>query len=105
MVSANPADFTPHVLDGEVWSVAQVGSKIVLGGAFTQAQNASGGTILTRNRILAFNRTTGVLDTVFNPNANGTVRALIGAADGQSVYVGGAVHRDRRRPRSTGWPG
>ncbi len=89
VVSANPADFTPHVLDGEVWSVAQVGSKMVLGGAYTRAQNASGGAILTRNRILAFNRTTGVLDTVFNPNANGTVRAVVPAADSQSVYAGG----------------
>jgi hypothetical protein len=90
VVIANPADFTPHVLDGEVHTVAQVGAKIVLGGTFTQAQNASGGSVLTRNRILAFNRTTGVIDTGFKPNANASVRALIGASDGLSVYVGGA---------------
>ena len=90
VVIANPADFTPHVLNGEVHTVAQVGTKIVLGGTFTQAQNASGGTIYTRNRILAFNRSTGVIDTGFRPSANGSVRAVIEAADGQSVYVGGA---------------
>jgi hypothetical protein len=89
VVIANPADFTPHVLDGEVHTVAQVGAKIVLGGTFTQARNASGGLTLTRDRILAFNSTTGVIDS-FKPNANASVRALIGASDGQSVYVGGA---------------
>ncbi len=89
VVSDNPANFTPHVLDGEVWSVAQVGTRIVLGGNFTQAQNNGSATVLTRNRILAFNRTTGTIDTAFNPNANNTVRSLEPAADGQSVYVGG----------------
>ena len=69
VVIANPADFTPHVLDGEVHTVAQVGAKIVLGGTFTQARNASGGLTLTRDRILAFNRTTGVIDGGFRPNA------------------------------------
>ena len=89
VVSDNPANFTPHVLDGEVFAIAQAGNKIFLGGTFTQAQNNGSTTVLTRNRILAVNRTTGVIDTAFAPNANSTVRALVAAEDGQSVYVGG----------------
>jgi hypothetical protein len=89
LVSDDPANFTPHVLDGEVYAVAQAGNKIILGGTFTQARNNGSNTVLTRNRILAFNSTTGVIDTAFVPNANSTVRTIIPAADGQSVYVGG----------------
>ena len=88
-VSDNPADQTPHVLDGEVFAIAEVGNKIVLGGSFTQARNASGGATLTRNRILAFDKNTGVIDTEFAPSFNATVRTLVAGADGQSVIVGG----------------
>jgi PKD repeat protein len=89
VVDDDPANFTPHVLDGEVFAIAEAGNKIILGGSFTQAQNNGSGTILTRNHILAFNKATGVIDPTFVPNASAPVRALITAADGQSVYVGG----------------
>ena len=89
VVSDDPAGFTPHVLDGQVLAVAVVGNKVVLGGDFTRAQNASGGAVMTRNRILAFDRTTGVIDTSFVPVLDGTVRSLTPSADGLSVYVGG----------------
>ena len=89
VVDDDPANFTPHVLDGEVFAIAEVGNKIILGGSFTRAQNNGSATILTRNRILAFDKTTGVIDATFVPNASAPVRALIPAADGQSVYVGG----------------
>jgi PKD repeat protein len=89
LVSAVPPAITPHVLDGEVFAIAEVGNKIVLGGTFTQAQNPSGGPVLTRNRILAFNKATGVIDTAFNPSADNTVRTLVASPDGASVYVGG----------------
>ncbi|MFL6139376.1 MAG: PKD domain-containing protein [Frankiaceae bacterium] len=92
VVSDDPAGFTPNVLDGRVYAVVQAGNRIILGGSFTQAQNAGSTTTLTRNRVLAFNATTGVIDTSFAPNVDGDVNALAVSADGQSVYLGGAFN-------------
>ncbi|WP_205014282.1 hypothetical protein, partial [Nocardioides albidus] len=39
LVREDPAPGTPHVLDGEVLSVVQVGNTIVLGGTFTRARD------------------------------------------------------------------
>ncbi|MGP4989627.1 PKD domain-containing protein [Glutamicibacter ardleyensis] len=89
VVSANPAANTPHVLDGIVFSVAEVGDLIVLGGSFTTVQAASGGPILNRNRMVAFNKNTGAISANFTPNFNSSVRSVVAAADGNSVYVGG----------------
>ncbi|UNX55575.1 PKD domain-containing protein [Georgenia sp. TF02-10] len=89
VVSGSPAAFTPHVLDGIVFSVAEVGETIVLGGSFTQVQAANGGPVLTRNRLVAFNKRTGQISATFAPNVNNSVRSVVPAADGQSVYVGG----------------
>jgi len=89
LVSDDPANFTPHILDGQVDAIAVVGSRVIVGGQFTRAQNASGGPELSRVNILAFNRTTGIIDTGFVPNADGRVRTLAPAPDGASVYVGG----------------
>ena len=89
VVSADPANTTPNVLDGQVNAVAQVGGKMIVGGTFTQVRRG-GGPILTRNRIFAFDPATGNIDTAFVPSLNGNVNALEPASDGQSVFVGGA---------------
>ncbi|MCW4466160.1 PKD domain-containing protein [Glutamicibacter sp. MNS18] len=89
VVSTTPRNNTPHVLDGIVFAIAEVGDTIVLGGSFTQVQAASGGPVLTRNRLVAFNKNTGAISTSFAPNLNSTVRAVVPAANGTSVYIGG----------------
>jgi PKD repeat protein len=89
LVSDDPVNFTPHVLDGDVLAIAVVGNTVVLGGEFTQAQNAGGGTVYNRRNIVAYNRTTGAISTTFVPNLDDKVRTLAPGPDGSSVYVGG----------------
>lgn len=88
VVSANPADFTPQVKDGEVKAIIQVGSTIVLGGKFTTVTNANGSQSYTRSNIVAFDATTGAVSTTFKPTFGGAVEALA-AGDNNSVYVAG----------------
>ena len=90
LVTADPANFTPNVLDGKVESLVQIGSKIYASGLFTQVQlPGSNKPILTRNNIFAFDAATGVIDTTFLPQVDGEVTTLIAAPDGQSLYIGG----------------
>ncbi len=90
VVSDNPANITPHVLDGRVYSIVQVGTTMVLGGTFSRARNEGSSAELTRNRLMAFDANTGQIRTGFAPNVNGTVRVVIPAGDGSTVYVGGS---------------
>ncbi len=90
IVSAVPATWTPNVLNGKVEAIAQVGNTIVIGGTFTQIQSpAAGSPVLTRNRIAAFDATTGAISTTFAPSMSGEVNAIVPAGDGTSVFVGG----------------
>lgn len=92
VVSANPADFTPHVMDGSVNAITQVGNKIIAAGTFTSVSpRGTFGDIsddVVRNRIFAFDATTGAIDPTFNPNLGGPARSL--DTDGTSIYVGGS---------------
>ena len=45
--------------------------------------------VYTRNRLAAFNATTGVVDTAFAPNVNGSVNAVIPSNDPASMYIAG----------------
>jgi PKD repeat protein len=89
IVSDEPTKTTPNIIDGTVYSITQVGNMIVVGGSFTTVENPNSSTTFTRNHLLAFNATTGVISTTFAPDPNGTVYKVQAAADGSSVYVGG----------------
>ena len=92
VVSADPADVTPHVMNGSVNAIIQVGNKVVAAGTFTSGSPANSyantGDDLVRNRIFAFDTTTGAIDTAFNPNLGGAVNSL--DTDGTYVYAAGA---------------
>jgi PKD domain len=100
IVSADPADFTPNVLDNadqvndpaQVQAIAQVGNLIVLGGTFHLVQEVNAPTPVTRNYLLAFDATTGVVSTSFVPALDGAIDALLPAGDGTSIYVTGSFN-------------
>jgi beta-propeller uncharacterized protein DUF5122 len=88
VVSANPVDFTPNVLDGTVWSLALVGDEVVVGGAFTKVADSSRRQTYARRNVFAFNVYTGAISS-FAPEVDGAVYSLAAGAD-DTVYLGGA---------------
>ncbi|WP_250009477.1 PKD domain containing protein [Actinoplanes sp. M2I2] len=88
VVSPNPVDFTPHVLDGTVWSMAVIGDTVVVGGAFTKVADSSRRNTFARKNIFAFDLHDGAI-RAFAPQVDGAVYTLTGGADG-TVYAGGA---------------
>jgi hypothetical protein len=90
VVSADPANWSPHALDGAVYRIIQIGNRVYMGGSFTRVRNSNSSTQQSLGRLVAFNATTGQIDTTFRPAVSGTVRALEASADGQSIYVGGS---------------
>lgn len=89
LVSERPAPGTPHVLDGQVHAIARVGDTVLLGGRFSAVVDPAGGPVRPRRNLLAFDARTGLVSDSFVPGPTGTVRTLLPAGDGRSVYVGG----------------
>ncbi|TDO43351.1 PKD repeat protein [Kribbella sp. VKM Ac-2527] len=92
VVSDDPANWTPHVLNGSVKSIQQFGDMIMIGGDFTQVSNRDGTIIYPRTNLAAFNATTGEVSDAFAPNPDGEVAAIIPAGDGTTAYVGGSFN-------------
>ena len=92
IVSANPDDWTPQVLDGRVNAIVQVGNTVVAGGTFTQVRKTNSTKILTRNFIFAFTYGTGAIDSNFVPQLDGEVETLVPGPDGHSVIAGGSFN-------------
>lgn len=90
VVSANPVNNTPHVLDGRVNAITVVGSKVVVAGQFTRVRTAADATEVSRTNIFAYDKATGAIDETFAPALNGVVNTLATGAEGTTVIVGGA---------------
>jgi hypothetical protein len=88
VVSADPVDTTPHVLDGIVNSITLVGGTVVVGGSFSEVADASRTHTYTRDNVFAYSLATGHILRYFAPQVGGTVYSLA-PGDGDTVYVGG----------------
>lgn len=92
--SENPVNDTPRVLDNQALGVVQVGNRVVVGGNFTQIQDAGNAEpVLNQPNLFSFDATTGRIDTAFLPNVNGDVTAVVPHPDGDKVYVAGSFSR------------
>ncbi|MFC3501893.1 hypothetical protein ACFOOK_13095 [Micromonospora krabiensis] len=89
LVSANPADTTPHARDGETRAFAQIGNTVYVGGTFTQIRQTAGSAWLTRPYLFAYDRGTGAISGSFLPALDGAVNTLV-AGPGGTLIVGGA---------------
>jgi hypothetical protein len=87
IVSSNPDDDTPDVLDGHVDAFAQIGSTMVVGGSFQQV--SQDGVTYKRRNIFAFDVVSGEISLTFRPRVNGEVYALLASRDHTSVYAAG----------------
>src|SRR4051794_32307267 len=88
LVNTDPVDNTPAVLDGNTQAVVDLGSRVIVGGKFTQVKRWDESTVYSRNNIFAYDKATGAIDQTFVPQLDGQVTALLKAADG-NVYVSG----------------
>ena len=109
VVSADPVDWTPQVLDGRVRGIATVGTTTVVVGDFTQVQQVASdpadpgapGQPLDRKDIFAFDEQ-GRVSTSFVPEIEGSeVFDVIPSGDGQSVYIAGSFQSVNGMPGTT----
>lgn len=88
VVSADPVDYTPHILDGTVGGVAVVGAQVIVGGNFTRITDAGGGPAINRKSLFSYRLTTGALAGGFAPTVDGPVYA-VAAGENDTVYIAG----------------
>ena len=69
--------------------MAQVGSTIVMGGAFTSIQSPNRATTYSMPYVAAFDQATGQVNTAFAPGLDGAVNAVLPGPTAGTVYVGG----------------
>src|SRR5690348_1188570 len=90
--SAVPSAMTPQIDNGAVWSVAQVGNTLVMGGTFTSIGGAA------HNYIAAINASTGAVISGFNASTNGQVYSVLPGPNDHTVYVGGSFTQVNGQP-------
>jgi uncharacterized delta-60 repeat protein len=82
------ASFSPQANNVVRTLTLQPNGQILVGGQFTTMQGTGSGAAVARNFAARLNAD-GSLDTVFNPNTNGVVYALIYQTNGQ-IVIGGS---------------
>lgn len=97
VVSTDPVDWTPQVLDGTVRAVARVGGAVLVGGTFHRIQDPHTGRTYNQPYLFAFDARTGDV-LPFWPKLDGAVLAVISGPRG-TVVVGGQFRTVRGAPR------
>ena len=97
IVTDQPRIDVPIALDGEVWSVEQVGNFVVVGGNFTQVQVSRDGPIVDQAALFAYDLDTGVFVDSFRPEIGRIdgvpeIRDIQSTPDGSGLYIGGAFN-------------
>jgi hypothetical protein len=93
VVSENPANFTPMVIDGggvrhtETLALFELGGRMYAGGSFALVENSAQTQTMSRSNIFSFDAATGAINA-FAPKVNGSVWGIAGAGD--SLYIAGA---------------
>ena len=88
LVTANPADNTPHLQNGSMRAFAQIGNTVYAGGSFTGVKNAGASAWSAASNLIAYDATTGALRTGFTPELDDAVQTLAVSPDGKLI-VGG----------------
>lgn len=89
LVSTNPADNTPHGRDGESRAFAQVGSRVYVGGSFTQIRQTAATAWVNQSYLFAYDRVSGTISTTFLPALDGPVNTLLAGPNGTLIVGGG----------------
>ena len=120
VVSADPADGTPNVVDGKVDAILPMGNRVYVAGSFTEVRNAGDSRVIPRRGLFALDPATDRVDEGFvadfdvNPDRaqERAVQALAAAPGGGALFVGGdfgtlngaPVHKLVKLDAATGAP-
>ena len=84
---------TVQINDGYVWAQTIIGNTVYAVGQFSNVRPAGAAVntnLTARSNILAYDITTGKLNTGFAPTVNGAIKAVAASPDGKRIYIGGA---------------
>jgi hypothetical protein len=91
IVSDNPVNNTPQVLNGHVDALVQVGDTVYVGGKFTGIQEKGSDAVISKTDLFAYSASTGQVDDDFTATVTGgAVKDLLVAPDGASMWIAGA---------------
>lgn len=89
IVTANPADNTPHAQNGSMRAFAQIGNTVYAGGSFSGVKAAGATAWSPAANLIAYDVSTGAIRTGFTPALDGAVQTLAVSPDNKLI-VGGS---------------
>lgn len=92
VVGEQPAQWTPHVLDGAIKDILRLGDTVLVAGEFNRVADPDESNTHERQNLFAFEHGTGEVLQDFTPSVDGVVTSLTEGPDG-SVVLGGHFGR------------